>query len=615
MSQLFSPRRTMIYTMLMAVVIFVTINLVANRLLESSRFDLTQHHLFTLSSGTQAVLSAIDEPLTARLFYSEKAANGYPIIQNYATRMKGMLKQYAARSNGRLKLEIIDPEPFSENEDLAVAQGVQGVPIDTAGNKLFFGLSITNAVDEIQSIAFFSPERQSSIEYDLTRMIDRLSNKKKATLGILSWLPMNGTAQSLMAGQGPWAIYQQMQEFFDVKVLKNETDAIPPEVSVLLVAHPAPISDQTLYAIDQFMMRGGKAVFLIDPHTELDDVAEKTSDLSPLLSKWGLSMKAKYVAGDMDAAIRVGASDRVSALGSAPNVTWLLLKKPNFNAHEILTSDLNTMIMPTVGILEKTEGATATITPLITTGAQSFEIEQIKLMFAKEDPTILMDDMLPSEHPLMLAARVEGKLYSAFDKPPAAIDAATAPTEQLKESQADATFIVVADTDFIRDGFWMQKQEAFGSSLTTPSADNGAFLLNAIDYLSGNSALFGLRTRTTDDRRFTRVDAIRTKAESRFREEEERLREKLRTLETQLGQLQSQEGGEALLSAQQQEQLEKFRGIMVDTRRELRAVQHDLRHEIEALGSRLKLIHIGLIPLCVLLLGFWLPRRLGMKRH
>lgn len=599
-------RPVLYYTMLLALVIFVALNLVANRLFESRRLDLTEHKLYTLSEGTRAVISRIDEPLTMRFFYSEEAANGFPVIQNYGARLKGLLKQYAALSEGKLKLEIINPEPFSESEDLAVSNGVRGIDTNAAGNKLFFGLSINNAVDEMATIPFFSPERQAFLEYDITRMIDRLSYGKKTNVGVLSWLPMRGTAQGLMAGRGPWAILQQMEEFFDVDVLKVDTDSIPQDIDVLLVAHPAPISDQTLYAIDQYMMRGGKAIFLIDPGISVDDVPEKRSTLEPLLSAWGVKMKDKYVAGDMQAAIRVSTSDDVTALGAAPNVTWLMLRQPNFNQREILTAELNSMILPTPGILETVAEAKTTVTSLISTGEQSFFIRDIKLMFAKENPTVLMDDMMPSDHPLMLAAKVEGILNSAFPEGKG--------KEHLTKSAKPASFVVVADTDFLRDGFWVQQGGNFGSDGLTPSADNGAFLLNAIDYLSGDSALLSLRTRTTDERRFTVVDDLRRDAEERFHEEEEALRRKLREVEQQMGDLQAQEGGSVLMSEEQQVQLEKFRDILLETRHRLRDVQGELRRDIESLGGRLKLIHIGLIPILVLLIGLVLPRRLGMKR-
>lgn len=600
------PRRSYYVTMVIALVMFVTLNMLANRLLESTRIDVTENKLFTLSSGTKKVLGNIDEPLKIQLFFTQEAANGYPVIQNYAARIKGVLKQYVALSNGKLKLEISDPEPFSEQEDTAVAQGVRAVTVDQNGNKILFGLSITNAVDQALAIPFLNPERQAFLEYDITRMIDRLSHQKKTTLGILSWLPMRGTSQSLMAGQGPWAIFQQMEEFFSVEVLKTDVAEIPSEIGVLLVVHPAPISDETLYAIDQFMMRGGKAVFLIDPHTEIEDVPEKTSSLEPLLSHWGVKMRGEEVAGDMDAAIRVGTSNDVSTLGAAPNVTWLLLKKSNFNAQEILSAELNTMIMPTVGVLEKTPDATTQLTPLITTGEQSFLIAQEKLMFARQDPTLLMRGMTPSDHPLILAAKVEGTLSSAF--------AGRTEKNHLDRSTSPASFVVVADTDFLRDGFWVQTQQSFGSTMFTPSADNGAFLLNAIDYLSGDSALLSLRTRTTDERRFEVVERLRRDAEANFREKEEQLRERLRNVESQLSDVQTQENGALVMSDNGQSKLDDYRHAMTQTRRELRQVQHELRRDIESLGWRLKLIHVGLIPLCVLLLGLWLPRRLGMKR-
>jgi ABC-type uncharacterized transport system involved in gliding motility auxiliary subunit len=596
-----------LYLMLLAVIIFVTVNLVANRLLEGHRLDLTEHHLYTLSEGTKQVLSALDEPLTVRMFYTEKTANGYPAIQNYAQRIKGLLKEYAALSQGKLRLEIINPEPFSEAEDLAVSQGVRGVAIDTAGKKLFFGLTISNALDNTQTLAFLTPDRQAFIEYDITRLIDRLRQAKRSKVGLLSWLPMRGTTQSLMAGKGPWAIYEQMDEFFDLDVLKVDVTEIPKDVNVLVVAHPSLVSDQTLYAIDQFMMRGGSAIFLVDPYTEVEDVAEKRSSLEPLLSRWGVRLDEQFVAGDVEAAIQVAAGEDVSSLGAAPNISWLLLKKPvNFNQRDVLTAQLNTMVMPSVGIVEPLEEAAVKLTPLITTGEAAFLVDKEKLLFSRENPSLLLERPTPSENPLTLAARVEGIFKSAFSDKTG--------KEHLARTQKPGRFIVVADTDFLRDGFWVQKQQAFGATLLTPSSDNGAFLLNAIDYLSGDSGLLSLRTRTTEDRRFVVVDRLRRAAEERFRDKEESLRQRLREAEAQIAELQSDENGAAFLTQEQQKQLDSFRDVMVDTRRELRQLQYTLRQEIEALGTRLKLIHVGLIPLFVLFAGFWLPRRLGMKR-
>src|SRR5579863_5415903 len=299
-------------------VLFVAINVIANNALRASRVDLTQQHLYTLSDGSRKTLAHIDEPITLRLYYSPRLGDDVPSYGVFAQRVREMLEEYAALAKGKIKLEILDPQPFSATEDRAVAFGLQGVPIDAGGEQVYFGLAATNSTDDQQVIPFFQPDRERFLEYDLTKLIYSLAHPKKIVVGVVSSLPLEGDFMAAMQGKPlePYAVIEQLRPLYEVRTLSSGFDAIAGDVDVLMIAQPQNLPEKTLYAIDQFVLKGGKALAFVDPHSETQLAhagrmsppgSPSSSDLEKLFAAWGVTLDKDKIAADRRYARRVNA--------------------------------------------------------------------------------------------------------------------------------------------------------------------------------------------------------------------------------------------------------------------------------------------------------------------
>lgn len=606
-------------------IIFVAVNIIGNVGLSSARLDLTADKLFTLSDGTRSVLSKIQEPITLRLYYSDRLGKEIPQYGVYAARVREMLREYANAAPGKVRLELIDPQPFSDEEDRAVAFGLQGVPVNQTGELVYFGLAGTNTADKEEVIPFIQPERERFLEYDLTKLVYNLAVTKKPSVGLLSSLPLSGEFRGPRQPPEPWAVYLQMQQFFDVKSIDRDAAEIPEEIGALVLVHPKDLPEKTLYAVDQFVMRGGHVLAFVDPHAEGEmgrpGMAAQTgmtaSNLPKLFSAWGLELVEGKFAGDRGTARRVNAGTE-TRIRAVDYIAWLSLREANFNRSDILTSETAVIQMASPGILKPKDGATTTFTPLIQTSEQSapVDVDSIKMM---PDPVSLLANFKPENQRLTLAARINGPIKTAFpDGPPPEPkpegdqqnqQAEQKPAEtkppapQLKESREPANIIVIADTDMLEDRFWAQVQDFFGQRVAVPIASNGDFVINAIDNLLGSNALISLRSRGQSARPFTLVQDLQRDAELRFRAKEKELTEKLRDTEKKLSEIQSQGqdqgGARAMVSKAQQEAIDQFRADLLATRRELRGVQQNLRSDIQTLEAWTKFINIALIPIVV----------------
>jgi ABC-type uncharacterized transport system involved in gliding motility auxiliary subunit len=637
----FAARRTTAWAALGAIaVILVSINIIAARFL-AWRLDLSAEHLYTLSPGTKRTLAKIGEPITLRFYYSTRLGDTAPGYGVYARRVRELLDQYVASARGKIRLEVFDPQPFSTVEDQAVAFGLQGVPLNGQGEQVFFGLAGTNSTDDEQVVAFFSPERERFLEYDLTKLVHNLAVPKKTVVGLLSFLPLEGDMTAAMQGRpsAPMAIVSQLEEVDTVRPLAADVTAIPDDVDVLMVVHPQHLSDATLFAIDQFVLRGGKAMVFVDPYSELaaahpnrpDFPGSPTgSDLPRLFKSWGIEVLPGVVAADRASAQRVN----VPVPGRGPEtldyVAWLDLRAGDLDRRDVITADLNHVAMATAGVIRPLPKATTTLEPLITTSPDSTTIPVDKVM-GMPDVAGLLADFKPDGKRHILAARLSGMVASAFPQgppqPPAKPGAAKpgaeksgkgnpAATRWLARSTQPINVIVVADTDLLADGFWVTQQNFFGREVTVPTADNGDFVANAIDVLAGGEDLIGLRSRGTVARPFEVVDQIRHEAEARYSSEEQALRAKLKDTQAKLASLTGGGGTGVVvtLSPAQQKAIDQFRGDMLETRGQLRAVQAALRHNIAGLKGWLEFVNIALVPIIVAIVAIALAA-LRLKRR
>lgn len=612
---------------LLAVILFVAVNVLAGATLRSARFDLTANKLFTLSDGTRQVLRAIDEPITLRLYASRSLAEGAPAYGNFIGRVRELLQHYADLSHGMVQLQVLNPEPYSVAEDQAVAYGLQGVQLDAGGETVYFGLAATNSTDDQEVIPFFDTQRERYLEYDLTRLLFNLAHPKKKVVGLMTFLPIDADP---LKEYKPWAVVEQMEQFVTVRAIGRSVTAIPDDIDLLMIVHPEDVGEPALYAIDQFVLRGGRAILFVDPHSEAQaemaaamrqPAVDTSSDLHKLLDAWGVDYSPKTFVGDREAATRVEVPDRGRSV-ITEYVSWIGLGKANFDANDVTTSDLSRIFMAAAGSLAKKDGADIEFTPLIQSGEHAMRIDAAKVR-NQPNPLQLIKDFKSEAHPFTLAARIRGKLKTAFpDGPPkdekadqkAAGGADAKPqAKQLMESTGPVNMIVVADTDMLADRSWLQYQNFFGRKVAVPTANNAAFVINAVDNLLGSNALINLRSRGLSVHPFYRIDALKKDAERRYSKTEQELLEKLRVTKEKIGKLNTKDSsGEAILTDFQRETVKTFRVDLVTTRQQLREVQHNLRKDIDVLDTWLKILNIWAVPAVVCVIAgivAWVRRR------
>ena len=611
--------------------IVIGVNMFADARLANLHIDLTQNHIYTLSSGTRNIVSNLKEPITLRLFYSRRLGSTVPIYGTYADHVREMLGEYAAISGGKIKLEFYDPEPFSDTEDRAMAYGLQGVPVDQGGTQVYFGLAGSNLEDDERTVAFFQPERERFLEYDLTKLVYDLSNPKRPVIGVMSSLPLDGDPRAMMMGRGqgggqPYASTMLLRQTNQVKTVNTDAQVIDPDIQVLLVAEAQNLSDATLYAIDQFVMRGGRLMAMVDPWSEAMAATpsptgmpptDTGSNLKKLFDAWGIEFDPTKVVGDLTGAwrVRANADERVQAVNY---VAWFNIRD-GINHDDPATADLQQVTVASSGSLAKAANASIEFTPLLSSSAQSgpLSVDQIKM----PDPSKILANFKPEGGPRVIAARIHGVLKSAFTGPPElAKDQKRPENFPAYKAQTDgsANLVVVADSDILADRFWVRVADFFGQQTAMPFSDNGPFVANLIGTLAGDDALIGLRSRGDTNHPFILINQMQSEAEAKFRQTEQALQKHLDDTEKQLRTLRQgssggrdQSGVEAVITPDQRAAIDAARKDIVDTRQQLRAVQYDLNRDISHLETMLRVFNIVLVPalLAILAVVLGLVRR------
>ena len=602
-------------------VLFVAINIVADGTLRGVRLDLTEERMFTISDGTLNVIGSIEEPIRLKLYFSRRLARQVPVVMDYGRRVRELLERYVHSSRGMVRLEVIDPEPLSEAEDEADLAGLQPVPLDT-GSRLYFGLVGTNTTGGREVIPFLRPEKESFLEYDLTRLVYGLTDPDKPVVGLLTGHPMNAGVKGLarLTGQGPppWAIVDLIRERFELETVDVSRGRIGDRIDVLLVVHPTGLDDAALYAIDQFAMRGGRAVVYVDPFSEVAASASQAgggradgtrSSLEKLLNAWGASVDPEKVVADFTNARRVRSSfagqERV-----VPYLTWIRIGPDHHRPEDVVSRGLAPLVFASAGTVVPTESASTRFTPLVTTSRESMRID-VEAVSAGPDPRRLLARFEADDEEHVLVARITGSTRSAFPGgPPASLgsgrEAAAGPSPvHLAESIRPVNLVVVSDSDTLFDPLWQQRQAVAGQEVAVPVAGNGDLLVNALDHLAGSEDLIGLRTRGRSSRPLVVVEELRRGAERRFLERERAIRAELNEARAELAEIESRapaEGG-MLLDPEQRGAMDRVRGEIRAIRRALRDVQRGLHRDTERLEARVKLINIGLVPVAVALVA------------
>jgi ABC-type uncharacterized transport system involved in gliding motility auxiliary subunit len=605
---------------LAGVLVFLGILVTANVLVSQLRVrtDVTREGLYTLSAGTRTLLGELPREVTLKFYYS-KSADGLPMpAKQYAQRILDLLREYEQAGRGKLVLEVLDPQPDSEEEEWAQRYGLMPQNLNPLGGSAFYlGLTAVSGAQEA-AIPLFSPSQEPQLEYLLTRLVSEVTRTRKPKIGILSSLPVMGSGGPDMSMFGqpsrstpPWALVSELRSQYDVEQVNPMGEDIPDDITTLLVIHPKNLPDPALYALDQFVLRGGRLIAFVDPLSLADQEAQpqqmgmmmggNSSDLNKLTQAWGLAYDGGRAVADLRSATRVRTGD-----GRAErNASWLTLRDETLAQDEMATASLEYLMMPFAGAFTGQAAKGLKLTPLVQAAPGAGSVEAMMLAMPGSDRAPAMNAATSTQY---IAVRLSGTFPSAFPAGRPKAEGESAPPaagEGLKESKVPGTVVLVADTDLLYDRFAVERIQGFGRDMYQMANDNLAFALNLVEQLSGNDVLISLRSRGSYERPFDRVIALEEKAQARWQQEELKLQGKLDAAQQRMNELQSSKDAtqKFVLSAEQQREVEQFRKDMFDTRKQLKSVRKNLRGEIEALGFRIKWINIGLMPALVAVFG------------
>lgn len=643
-----------------AVVLILAVAVISS--LPSLRIDLTEDSLYTLSDGSRNIVSNLSQAQELTFFYSESATEDQPQIRAYGTRVQELLNEIVIASEGNLTLSVIDPEPFSEDEDLATQYGIQAVPVSQGGIEIYFGLVVTQDIPPeeinplvpppVETMPLIRPDQEQFLEYEFMKMITNVENPNRPVVGLITQLDIDGGFNPATGQATPsWFVMDLVRQLYEVRRLDATADSIEEEVDILMVVHPQDLSEQMLYAIDQHVLAGGEAMIFLDPNADsMVTISQQgamipagmNSDLPGLLEAWGVDYDSGLVLTDSDLALRVRMSQTERPV---PHLGMLGAKRDNLAQDDIITSRLETINFSTPGVLSPIEGAATSFESLIESSTNSMLMDRI-LLESVTDPSILFDEFESSEQSHVIAARISGLVDTAFPdgRPVAPVeeetvedsqetddaneetaadtntnnpaqpvatsdeaDAEVAEPEvpQIMRSQAPVNLLIVADTDFLTDRLWVQVAQFLGQRIPQPFANNGDLLINAFDNLSGGADLVSIRSRGTYSRPFTRVIELQRQADDRLRTEEAELLDRMTETEQALAQLNQDEEGNPIgqITPEIQAEVDRFNQELLDTRRRLRDVQFQLTEDIDRLGSNLKAINTALVPVLLTLLA------------
>jgi len=600
-------------------ILFLSVNVLSSGWLTSARLDLTKDKLYTLSESTIKLLKDVKEPVTFRLYLSGGLAQAVPHLGIYANRVRDLLLEYQSVSNGKVKLEVLDPAPFSSIEDRAVAAGLRGIPAVSGGDNMYFGLVGSNTTDDIETIPFIQIDREAFLEYDLSKMLYALVTSKPTVVGIVSTLPTDGTMKVTVTGRqepvAPYVVRNQIGELFETRFLGKEIDEVPSDVNVLMVVHPKNQSARTIFAIDQYMLAGGKAIIFVDPFAEVEGMQGQMlgstiggSSLEKVFKVWGIEYDINTVVGD-----RLSARKVLPEAGNRPieYLPWLELRGPSLDRSSPITSGIDVVALASAGHLSVKDNSSLKITPLLISSPGAGLIDSKKVQGFR-NPKKLLREFKADKKQYILAGRVTGSVQTAFP------DGVPAPGKDqdgklvevnpwqrpiLAQSESPLDVIVVADADILADRFWVIMRDFAGQRVPVPTANNGDFVLNSIEALAGSSSLMELRGRGSASRPFKVLQDIQKTASRKFEDKERGLRQTITKTEKKLQQLRRRnpESSAKVVSERDRREMEKMQREILGFRSELRKVRRSLTQDYQRLEMQLWFLNIALVPILLII--------------
>ncbi|MCX6937072.1 MAG: GldG family protein [Verrucomicrobia bacterium] len=613
-------RKTLAVVLLAAVLLMI--NFIAARV--PVRGDLTAGQIYTLSAGTRALLSKIEEPVTLQL-YASRDASGLPTqFKNYADRVEEMLRAYVRASGGKLSLEVISPAPDTPEEERAQASGLQAQQIPLTGEPFYLGLVVTQA-DQQKAIPTFSAQREEFLEYDLSSLLHSVQQLNKPKLGLLTKLPLSAPPfNPMMMGQRTpprgQIVHDEWARAFQIVPIQPGFTSLPADLAALAVLHPTGLTPAQEYALDQFILSGKPVLLAVDPSSTWfkrqggqqamygGGSPDTASDLPRLLKAYGISYDPQQVVGDSRLATPIGLGNgQVSRMP-----VWLSLTAANLNASSPATAQLNSLLLAEPGSFTIDARTDREITPLLETSAVAGSVPGFTLQFAQPDE--VARSLQPGTAKKTLAAIVRGPLATAFPEgqpaDPAGADKTSAPASAAGLKTGAATLLLIADTDWLLDDFSVRRVPVFGQEMVEPLNDNLAFAANAVEFLAGSPDLIALRGKRSAQRPFEVVARMEADAQARYNDQLAGLETRLSEIQGKISALQgkSPDGGRLVATPEVLKTIEEFQAKELEMRRERRDIRRALREGIDALETRLLLLNLLATPTLLGVFGLWFAR-------
>ncbi len=588
------------------------------------RGDFTEDKLYTLSEGTRSILSGLERDVTVKLYVSHSMPGAPTQLKQLGRQVEELLREYALHSGGKLVLETYDPRPDSDEEEWAQRYGLAGRPLDLLGQAppFYLGLVAVSGAREA-AIPFLSPEQESRMEYLLTQLVYEVTRGERPKIGILSSLPVMGMqAMPFMQnpqGRAPWLFVQQLRRLYDVQEI-SATGGIPDGLTALLLVQPKQLSPQTAYAIDQYLLRGGRLFAFADPMALTDDTSMRNpqammmggdfGEFTKLLQAWGVQLDPTQVVGDLSFDTTLDSRE----VWRARNISWLNLPEEGIDRSDVATEPLRSVLLPLAGSIggEAPEGLSRVV--LLQSSAQSGLLNAMSAQFSEDGG---VRELVSDTQQHALAVRLSGRFRSAYPEGRPESETPEAgevpPRGGLLESEKEGAVVLVSDVDMLFDQFCVRASRMFGEAIYEPINDNLSFVLNLTEQLAGSQDLIGLRSRGRFDRPFTLVRELEEKAQERWRMEEQTLSAKLAETQSRLSEIQATKDPtqRMILSPEQEAEIRRFEEQVVETQQALREVRRNLTRDIEQLGLRLKVLNIAAMPLAVAVIGLFI----GLRRR
>ena len=594
--------------------VLVAVNFLVSRV--PARVDLTEGDLYTLSPGTRKILRGLQSPVKVKLYISQ--SESVPVqLRGFAQRVEDTVREFKQAAGSNLVVERYNPKPDSEEEDAAQLDGIEPQQLYT-GEQFYLGISVSQ-LDRKQAIPAVSPQRERLLEYDLIRAIARVGNPERPRIGLMAGLPVLGERFNPFTRQSsePWVLANELKRDFDVKEVPIGAKEIDKDVNVLLLIHPRDAQPQTEYALDQFVLRGGKLIAFVDPYAYFDQnptmpgvPPEPSSSTLPTLFKaWGLTMDPGKVVSDV--VFGSGGGQRYTP-------TVLSLNRTAFSRDDVVTGQIETLLYPFGGAFDVKPQEGIKVTELVKSSPNSMLVDNMNATKSGDEATKAFK---PSGKSMPLALRLTGKFKTAFPDGLKDGDKPVPNTPQLRESANENSVILVADVDLLADGAAVDVQEVFGRRIVVPSNGNLAFAMGMVEQFAAGDDFISLRSRTGAFRPLTVVRELEAEAQKQYFGKIQALEEEVQKTTAKLQELQKGQkqgsgasGGQQILNPEQQAELERFRKTVAEARLQLKEVRKNLRQDAESLVFWTKVANIVLMPLLIALLGLLVAFVGGRRR-